>query len=58
MTISYYLAPLHVFHDAGSSIDNTYAIDYVLCIGDKSILLQCLKHSISISHIHARNIGR
>jgi hypothetical protein len=37
MTISYYLAPIHVFYDAGSSIDNTYAIDYVLCIGDRSI---------------------
>ena len=58
MTISYYLAPIHVFHDAGSSIDNTYAIDYVLCIGDRSILLQWLKHSISISHIYTRNIRR
>jgi hypothetical protein len=32
MTISYYLAPIHVFHDAGSSIDNTYAIDYIFAV--------------------------
>src|SRR5918995_4280176 len=54
MTVSYNLAPIHACHEAGSNIDNAYAVDYILCSSDRNLVLLRLKHSIF--HVYVRKI--